>query len=356
MQDPAASSRHSVDDFDYVLPKELIAQHPLPNRSDSRLMVIDRAAETIEHRHVRDLPEYLRPEDCVVLNDTRVVPAKLVGYRTTTKGRWYGLFLNSDPDGHIELLCKTRGKLKPWDTITLQDRNLNDDVKLVMLARLGGGAWVTRAETDEAPDDLLARIGRVPLPHYIRGGHMVDEDISRYQTIYASQSGSVAAPTAGLHFTEELFQQLRDKGTSFVAVTLHVGMGTFAPIKVEAIEDHTMHSEWARLDDDAMQRIAASKEQGGRVIAVGSTSARTLESAAAEGSLQAWEGETDLFIRPGYQFQAVDALLTNFHLPKTSLLVMVRTFGGDELIKQAYKEAIAERYRFFSYGDAMLIL
>lgn len=356
----------TLDDYDYVLPKELIAQHPLPNRADARLLVVRRDAQSIEHFHIRDLPELLRAGDGLVLNDTRVLPAKLVGYRQQTKGRWLGLFLEADPDGHLKLLCKTRGQLKPWDQITLVDRAHRDDVTLTMLARLGGGAWAARAETDESPEALLERIGRVPLPHYIRGGNMVDEDVRRYQTVYASQLGSVAAPTAGLHFTQELLQQLQAAHIEFARVTLHVGLGTFAPIKVDRIEDHRMHQEWARLDEENAARLQAIRAAGGRVIGVGSTSVRTLESAALHAAsqsgdevfnpYQAWEGETDLFIRPPFQFRAIDGMLTNFHLPRTSLLVMVRTFGGDELIQRAYQAAIEERYRFFSYGDAMLIL
>lgn len=365
MAEPSAAMR-SLDEYDYKLPKELIAQHPLANRADARLLVVDRSAQSIDHYHIRDLPELLRAGDGLVLNDTRVLPAKLVGYRRQTKGRWLGLFLESDPDGHLKLLCKTRGKLKPWDEITLVDRAHRDDVTLTMLARLGGGAWAARAETDEAPEELLARIGRVPLPHYIRGGNMVDEDIQRYQTVYASQLGSVAAPTAGLHFTQELLQQLQAAKIQFARVTLHVGMGTFAPIKAERIDDHRMHQEWARLDEENAKRLQAIREAGGRVIAVGSTSVRTLESAALHAvghggpttstPFEAWEGETDLYIRPPFQFRASDGMLTNFHLPRTSLLVMVRTFGGDELIRRAYEAAIEEKYRFFSYGDAMLIL
>jgi S-adenosylmethionine:tRNA ribosyltransferase-isomerase len=238
----------------------------------------------------------------------------------------------------------------------LQDRDQRDDVKLTALARIGGGAWVFRAESEESPRELLARVGHVPLPHYIRGGNMVDKDLQSYQTVYAVNDGAVAAPTAGLHFTEPLLKKLKEQGVGFARVTLHVGLGTFSPIKSDFIEDHEMHAEMGSVEQEAVDSMRQTRAQGGRVIGVGTTSMRVLETAARSGELDCWEGETNLYIRPPFDFHAVDGLLTNFHFPRTTLLVLVRTFGGDELIKRAYEEAIAERYRLFSYGDAMLIV
>lgn len=356
MNDPTFVNSNSADEYDYALPKELIAQHPLTNRADARLMWVNREKQSVTHWHIRDLPEMLNAGDCLVLNDTRVIPAKLVGYRTTTRGRWYGLFLDSDDGGHLKLLCKTRGKLKPGETITLQDREQRDDIKLTALARLGGGAWVFRPESDESPREIMTRVGNVPLPHYIRGGNMVDKDLQSYQTVFAVNEGAVAAPTAGLHFTDALLKTLKERGVGFARVTLHVGLGTFSPIKSEHIEDHEMHAEIGSVEQEAVDTLKETRANGGRVIAVGTTSMRVLETAARSGTLEPWEGETNLYIRPPFDFHAVDGLMTNFHFPRTTLLVLARTFGGDELIRRAYKEAIAERYRLFSYGDAMMIV
>lgn len=348
-------SRENTDDYDYDLPRQLIAQHPSSKRSDARLMVVDRAAQSIQHRHVRDLPGLLRPHDCLVINDSRVVPARLIGKRTLTGGGWEGLFLSTDDAGHWRLLAKTRGKLEPGETVTLLNRLGDDDVRLEMLEKQPGGIWLARPEKPEETYDLLDRVGRVPLPHYIRGGEMVEEDRDRYQTVYARHPGSAAAPTAGLHFTDELLARLVDAGVTPVRVTLHVGLDTFRPIGSAGLSGHQMHSERGEISAAAVARIDHCRGEGGRVVAVGTTSVRILETAAATGELQPWAGDTRLFIRPPYQFKAVDALLTNFHLPRTSLLVLVRTFGGDELIMRAYEEAIRESYRFFSYGDAMIV-
>lgn len=346
----------SADKYDFQLPRELIAQEPLPRRSDARLMVVSRQAGTIEHLHVRDLPDLLDPRDALVLNDTRVLPARLVGHRAETKGRWFGLFLGCDAQGVWQLLCKTRGHLRTGETIVLEDRDGREAARLTMLVKLDGGVWAARPDCDEPVLELLDRVGRVPLPHYIRGGEMVDADRKDYQTVYARNSGAVAAPTAGLHFTPALLEQIAALGVAIERLTLHVGIGTFRPISSDTLEAHQMHREWGRLDAATADRLNARRAEGGRVIAVGTTSVRVLETAAAEhGEIQPWEGETDLFIRPPYTFRAVDALLTNFHLPRSTLLVLVRTFGGDELVRRAYREAIRERYRFFSYGDAMLI-
>lgn len=346
-----------VTEYEYELPKELIAQHPLACRSDSRLMVVDRATGQIHHAHMRDLPDWVHADDALVLNDSRVIPARLVGRRSLTGGKWQGLFLSCDDGGNWKLLCKTRGRMSPGETIVLADRDARDSITLRMLTRLDDGAWAVRPESDKSPWQILDEIGRVPLPHYIRGGEMVDADLQTYQTIFANERGSVAAPTAGLHFTPALLSNIEKRRVAICHVTLHVGIGTFRPIKSEDLESHEMHSEWGRLDTATAETIRNCRTRSGRIIAVGTTSVRVLESAAAQNSeISAWTGETNLFIRPPYQFRAVDGLLTNFHLPRSTLLVLVRTFGGDELIRQAYEEAVAERYRFFSYGDAMLIL
>ncbi len=345
-----------IDAYDYELPAELIAQQPLRRRSDARLLLVDRARQSLDHYHVRDLPELLDPRDALVLNDTRVIPARLVGYRTRTGGRWSGLFLAAAADGTWQLMSKTRGKLQAGEEVTLLDRVGVDGPQLTMLANLGEGLWAARPDTAEAPLELLERVGRVPLPPYIRGGEMRVEDVEQYQTVYAEQPGAVAAPTAGLHLTRTLLDQLAGQGVAVCRVTLHVGHGTFRPISAERLADHHLHAEGGRITAETAEALNARRRLGGRIVAVGSTSLRLLETAARDGRLQGWSGETELFIRPPYRFQATDALLTNFHLPKSSLLVLVRTFGGDQLLRRAYQAAIDERYRFYSYGDAMLIV
>jgi S-adenosylmethionine:tRNA ribosyltransferase-isomerase len=350
-------NRIPASEYDFPLPKELIAQHPLSNREDARLLVVDRQQKTIEHSHFRNLVDWLRPGDCLVLNETRVIPAKLSGHRTRSGGRWQGLYLDHDPQtGVIKVLCKTRGRLQPGETITLQDREGRQSIRLAVLARLEDGAWAVRPETGIPVAEFLEQLGRVPLPHYIRGGNMTDADVQDYQTVYARKPGSVAAPTAGLHFSDRLLTQVIDAGINICKVTLHVGIGTFRPIAGETIEDHRMHGESGTIDQSAINLIQATREQGGRIVAVGTTSVRLLETVAQHEPLRPWTGTTDLYIRPGFRFRMVDCLITNFHLPRTTLLVLVRTFGGDELIKEAYQQAIDQRYRFFSYGDAMLIL
>lgn len=345
----------NTSDYEYDLPRELIAQFPLPQRTDARLMLVDRGRQSIEHFHVRDLPSLLRADDALVLNDTRVIPARLVGYRVRTGGRWHGLFLTANDQGIWRVLGKTRGKLASGETVMLQDRQSRDVAKLTMLTNLGGGQWAARPDDASSLLALLQRVGRVPLPGYIRGGRMLDSDESRYQTVFAAKPGAVAAPTAGLHFSESLLREIDQIGVAICRVTLHVGIGTFRPITTESLEEHVMHAEWGTLDQLTADQICDRRRQGGRIVAVGTTVVRTLESAAADGTLRAWQGETRLFIRPPYSFRAVDALLTNFHLPRSTLLVLVRTFGGDALIPAAYAEAIREGYRFYSYGDAMLI-
>jgi S-adenosylmethionine:tRNA ribosyltransferase-isomerase len=342
--------------YDYELPRHLIAQSPLPHRADARLLVVHRASNSLVHKHIRDLPETLGANDCLVMNDTRVVPARLVGFRTRTGGRWEGLFLEATAEGLWRVMSKTRGKLVPGESVTLLNAQGKEDIRLDLGVQEPEGVWVVRPKSDEDTFRLLDRVGRVPLPPYIRKGEMVESDRKSYQTVYARVPGAVAAPTAGLHFTERLLDKIQQRGTTLSTLTLHVGLGTFRPIETDSLADHPMHAEWGEIGQATVEQILSCRGRGGRVVAVGSTSMRVLETAAAGGTLEPFTGRTDLFIRPPYQFQAVDALLTNFHLPRTTLLVLVRTFGGDDLVRRAYEEAVAEEYRFYSYGDAMLIL
>lgn len=355
MPTESVDSNLKTDYYDFELPKSLIAQEPLKNREDARLLQVDRGRNSVSHAHIRDLDSVLSPGDCLVLNDTRVIPAKLVGYRQKTQGRWQGLFLEADENGNWRLLAKTRGRIQPGESVILQDRQGVDRLKLTLLAKLDGGEWVAKPDSDESDFETLTRVGRVPLPNYIRSGNMVDADLQNYQTVFAKHPGAVAAPTAGLHLTKGLIKRLLDREVLIANVTLHVGIGTFRPVNDDVITDHTMHFERGSINQSSVDRILDAKRAGGRVIAVGTTSMRVLETAAQGGTLEPWSGETDLFIRPGFNFHAADGLLTNFHLPRSTLLVLVRTFGGDELVKRAYQEAIAEEYRFYSYGDAMLI-
>jgi S-adenosylmethionine:tRNA ribosyltransferase-isomerase len=342
--------------YNYSLPAHLIAQQPVAKRSDARLLVVNRQDRAFAHRHIRDLPELLSPGDAVVVNNTRVVPARVLGYRIATGGRWEGLFLSAEANGDWRLLCKTRGKLREPEAIRLVNHQIQDDVKLWLLERLDESVWLGHLEGDESARGVLERIGRVPLPPYIRSGEEVETDRANYQTIFATRSGAIAAPTAGLHFTAELLQRLKDVGIIRAEITLHVGQDTFRPIAVEDLAEHRMHSEWGELTEETASALRAARQSGGRIVTVGTTSVRVLETAARSGDLQAWTGETDLFIRPPYQFRAVDALLTNFHLPRTTLLLLVSAFGGEELVRAAYTQAIKEQYRFYSYGDAMLII
>jgi len=345
-----------LDRYDYELPKALIAQSPAVCRSDARLLVVDRGRESLEHRFIRDLPEYLESGDCLVINDTRVIPARLVGRRSRTGGHWEGLFIETSPDGLWRVTCKTRGKLKPGDSVTLLSTIGNDDVQLQLATKQSDGTWIARPMAKEDALTLLQRVGRVPLPPYIRKGRMVEEDREHYQTVYAQVPGAVAAPTAGLHFTAALLNRLSQQGVEIASLTLHVGPGTFKPIVADTLDEHRMHSEWGCIGQHAVDQITNCRRRGGRIVAVGTTSVRLLETASAAGELMPFSGHTDLFIKPQYEFRAVDAILTNFHLPRTTLLVLVRAFGGNELMRRAYDEAIREKYRFYSYGDAMLIV
>ena len=340
-----------LEQLDYELPPELIAQRPVERRDQSRLLVLDRATGTIRHRQFVDLPELLAPTDCLVLNDTRVVPARLVGRRVATGGRWEGLFLREHASGTWELMCQTRGQPQLGESFEVN----GDGTRLVLRDRTGDGHWLVEPQPRQAAMDFLSRKGHVPLPPYIRGGEDEPADRERYQTVFAHRPGAVAAPTAGLHFTPELLSRLEQCGLALVRLTLHVGLGTFQPIR-ESIESHVMHAERGELTADAVDRIRRCQSAGGRVVAVGTTCVRVLETAAQGGELQPWSGETSIFIHPPYRIRVVDAMITNFHLPRTTLLALVYAFAGEELTRMAYAAAIHERYRFFSFGDAMLIL
>jgi S-adenosylmethionine:tRNA ribosyltransferase-isomerase len=346
-----------ADLYDYDLPPELIAQQALADRAAARLLVVHRATGTLEHRQISDLPEILAPGDLVVVNDTRVVPARLIGRRAATGGAWEGLFLRVDETtGLWQILAHTRGRPALGEAVALVDRAGAEGVTLELVGRGLGGTWLVRPSVAGPAEEVLARVGRVPLPGYIRGGDEQHGDLERYQTVFARQAGSAAAPTAGLHFTPDLLAALAARGIGRADVTLHVGIDTFRPITAERLDDHPMHTEWCACPEPTAAAIRATKARGGRVVAVGTTAMRTLETAARSGSVSAWSGPTDLFIRPGFSFHAVDCLLTNFHLPRTTLLVLVSAFASRELIRHAYAEAIRERYRFLSYGDAMLIV
>jgi S-adenosylmethionine:tRNA ribosyltransferase-isomerase len=338
--------------FDYQLPRHLIAQEPCAERDRARLLVIRRATGSLAHHVFHDLPDLLEPRDLLVLNDTRVLPARLLGRRAPTGGKWEGLFLRECPDGSWELLCQTRGRLTAGEAIQVEPGPL----VLILESRTPEGHWLARPEPCATSQELLARHGQVPLPPYIHSGRARDADRERYQTVYARRAGAVAAPTAGLHFTPELLQRLGRRGIERAFVTLHVGPGTFQPIQVADATQHHMHREWGELSEPAAAAIQACRARGGRVVAVGTTSVRVLETVAASGLIRPWSGETDLYIYPPFQFRAVDALITNFHLPRTSLLLLVSAFAGVELSCQAYMTAIEHEYRFYSYGDAMLIV
>lgn len=344
----------------YDLPPELIAQEPLADRAAARLLVVERATGSLRHAHIRDLPELLSPNDLVVVNDTRVVPARLIGRRARTGGRWEGLFLAELPadEGRRRwsILAKTRGRPAVGEQIVLVDPAGADAAELVLVGRGDGGTWLVEPQADEPTPVVLAGVGRVPLPGYIRGGEARGEDVDRYQTVFAQQPGSAAAPTAGLHFTPQLLQQLHDRGISRAEVTLHVGLDTFRPIGTERIADHPMHTEWCAVPAATAAAVRATRDHGGRIVAVGTTAVRSLETAARGGMVEPFTGPTSLYIRPGVAFHAVDCLLTNFHLPRTTLMVLVSSLAGRDLIRRAYAEAIADRYRFLSYGDAMLIV
>jgi S-adenosylmethionine:tRNA ribosyltransferase-isomerase len=338
--------------WDYNLPGHLIAQEPCSQRDQSRLLTVRRSPPAIAHHVFHELPDLLAAGDLLVLNDTRVLPARLVGQRARTGGKWEGLFLRELPDGLWELLCQTRGRLTPGETVVVEPGPL----RLHLVSRSSEGHWFAEPVPRGDAARLLAVHGRVPLPPYIRKGQAGPEDQERYQTVFAQRQGAVAAPTAGLHFTPRLFERLKQRGIDWTFLTLHVGLGTFQPIQVESVEQHQMHREWGELSATAAAAITQCRQRGGRVVAVGTTSVRVLETVAATGPVRSWSGETELYIYPPYRFRAVDALVTNFHLPRTSLMLLAGAFAGVDLIRQAYQAAIAHQYRFYSYGDAMLIV
>ncbi|MGN0802143.1 MAG: tRNA preQ1(34) S-adenosylmethionine ribosyltransferase-isomerase QueA [Candidatus Faecivicinus sp.] len=337
-----------LSDFMYDLPEERIAQTPVEPRDHSRLMVLHRDTHEIEHRHFYDVIDYLNPGDVLVINETRVIPARLIGERPTG-GACEVLLLRQLGPKRWETLVKPGKKLKPGAEVIFGGGRLRG--RIVETTDVGGR--IVDFECEGSFEETLDALGEMPLPPYI---HERLQDRERYQTVYAKQEGSAAAPTAGLHFTPELLQRIREKGIEVVPVLLHVGLGTFRPVKVENVEEHEMHSEYFEVTEEAARRINAARERGGRVIAVGTTSVRTLESAAENGALMPKRGETKIFIRPGYQYQMVDALITNFHLPGSTLMMLVSALYDREHIIAAYEEAVRREYRFFSFGDAMLIL
>lgn len=335
-------------DFYFELPEELIAQTPIPERDHSRLLLLDKDTGMIEHRHFYELPDFLQKGDCLVLNDSRVLPARLLGSRSSGGGVELVL-LRDLGEGKWECLSRPGRKTKPGTELLFGNGELTGTVTDVV----EGGNRIVQFRYEGIFLEVLERLGKMPLPPYIKEEL---QDAERYQTVYSREIGSAAAPTAGLHFTKELLRKIEDKGVSVCTVTLHVGLGTFRPVKEEEIEDHEMHSEFCIIPERTAQLVTQTKKNGGRVIAVGTTSCRTLESFAKEdGTLEACSGWTDIFIYPGYHFRCIDALVTNFHLPESTLIMLVSALAGREHVLHAYKTAVDERYRFFSFGDAMLI-
>ncbi len=339
----------NLHDFYYELPQELIAQDPLPDRSGSRLLLLDRKTGETEHHIFRAIVDYLTPGDCLAVNNTKVIPARLIGSRAETGAKIEVLLLKRGEDDVWETLVKPGKKAKPGTKILFGGGLLTGEV----LEVIEDGNRKIRFQYEGIFEEILDQLGQMPLPPYIT--HQL-KDKNRYQTVYAKHDGSAAAPTAGLHFTPELLRKIEEKGVLIAHVTLHVGLGTFRPVKVENILEHHMHSEFYMVEEEQARLINETKKQGGRVIAVGTTSCRTLESAAGEdGILKAGSGWTDIFIYPGYEFRLTDGLITNFHLPESTLMMLVSALAGRDRIMNAYAEAVKERYRFFSFGDAMFI-
>lgn len=348
---------NNLSAWQYDLPEDLIASRPAAQRDDARLMVVDRSAGSIQHQMIRDLPELLQAGDRLVFNNTQVLPARLFGFRTATGGRWEGLFLNQQEDGRWRITGQTRGRLQQGESLTIHPPHEDSpQLRLLLEDRLEDGSWLVRPERKSDPLQLLSEFGTLPLPPYIGRSVADASDRDRYQTIYAERPGAIAAPTAGLHFTPSLLESLTAQHIHQSHVTLHVGIGTFRPVSSQTLSDHEMHAEWCEVSAETAQDVVDSRASGGAIVAVGTTSVRTLESAGASGELSAFEGQTELFIQPGYQFRVVDQLLTNFHLPGSTLIVLVAALAGYELTMEAYRRAVEQRYRFYSYGDAMLIL
>jgi len=340
-----------IEEFDYTLPPSLIAQYPSPQRGESSLMIIHRNEGTIEHRAFRDLPNYLNPGDLLVMNNTRVFPARLIGKKET--GGKVEILLISPTNGTMEewsVLIKGSGKVRPQTQIQFSQELLGE------IKEVKDGKGRIRLSSQGEVMDLIRKVGRVPLPPYIkREDEPLDKD--RYQTVFAEREGSIAAPTAGLHFTQDLLQSLRNQGVNVAWITLHIGLGTFTPVKTKNIEDHMMEAEWIEISGQTGQEIEKTRLRGGRIIAVGTTTTRALESFSdGHSGVKCGKGTTSLFIYPPYHFKVIDGLITNFHLPKSTLIMQVSAFSGKDLLAKAYQEAIDKKYRFYSYGDAMLII
>ena len=339
----------NVKDYDYDLPEELIAQDPLEDRSSSRLMVLDRQTGDVEHRHFTDILEYLHPGDCLVINNTKVIPARLFGVKEDTQAKIEVLLLKRKENDIWETLVKPGKKAKPGTKLVFGDGLLTAEVVDVVEE----GNRLIQFHYDGIFEEILDQLGQMPLPPYIT--HQL-KDKNRYQTVYAKYDGSAAAPTAGLHFTKELLQKVKDMGVDIAEVTLHVGLGTFRPVKEDDIEQHDMHSEYCVIPPETAALVNETKKNGGRVICVGTASCRTLESWAQEdGHMEPSAGWTSIYIYPGYRFKVMDALVTNFHLPQSTLIMLVSALAGREHVLHAYEEAVKERYRFFSFGDAMFV-
>ncbi|MBK5241630.1 tRNA preQ1(34) S-adenosylmethionine ribosyltransferase-isomerase QueA [Clostridium sp.] len=338
-----------VKDFYFDLPKELIAQHPLRKRDESKLMVVNKTSGEIEHKKFKDILECLNAGDCLVLNDTRVLPARLIGTKDGTGGKMEFLLLKRIDINHWETLVKPGKKAKIGTMFIFG----NGELRAEVISISEGGSRIVKFEFEGIFEEVLDRLGEMPLPPYITEKL---QDKERYQTVFSKEVGSAAAPTAGLHFTEELLREIKAKGVEVAFVTLHIGLGTFRPVKAETVEEHQMHSEYYVLSRETAEVINSAKEKGGRVIAVGTTSNRTLESIADEnGKVHEKSGWTDIFIYPGYKFKIVNALITNFHLPESTLIMLVSAFAGQDLVMGAYDMAVKEKYRFFSFGDAMFL-
>ena len=339
----------NLHDFDFYRPEELIAQDPLEDRSSSRLLVLDKETGEIEHKIFKDIIDYLNPGDCLVVNNTKVIPARLIGEREGTGAHIEVLLLKRRENDIWEVLVKPGKKAKPGTIINFGGDKLQAEV----LEVVDDGNRLIQFRYKGIFEEILDELGQMPLPPYIT--HKL-QDKNRYQTVYAKYEGSAAAPTAGLHFTKELLEKIKEKGVTIASVTLHVGLGTFRPVKVENILEHHMHSEHFQIEESEAKKINDARKNGGRIIAVGTTSTRTLESAALEdGTIPATSGDTSIFIYPGYKFKAIDCLITNFHLPESTLVMLVSALAGRDNILNAYKVAVDERYRFFSFGDAMFI-
>lgn len=338
-----------VSDFNYDLPQELIAQVPIKNRDESRLMVLDRKSKTIDHKIFKDILDYLKPGDCLVRNNTKVIPARLYGIKEETGINVEFLLLNRIEGDYWEVMVKPGRRLKKGTNVIFG----NGLLKAEILDIMEGGNRKVKFIYEGIFNEILDQIGLMPLPPYI---HQKLQDKDRYQTVYAKYEGSAAAPTAGLHFTDELLEKIKQKGVEIANVTLHVGIGTFRPVKEENVEEHKMHTEHFYIKDEDVEKINKAKRTGHRIIAVGTTSCRVLESIADEnGYVKEVEGDTNIFIYPGYKFKCLDALITNFHLPESTLIMLVSALAGKDFIMQAYEEAVKEQYKFFSFGDAMFI-